>query len=44
MFCPGCGAEERQMSQYCRGCGTDLRIVREPGTARLDYGVSRFRS
>jgi hypothetical protein len=28
MFCPGCGAEERQMSQYCRGCGTDLRPVR----------------
>ena len=28
MFCPGCGSEERQMSQYCRSCGTDLRIVR----------------
>jgi hypothetical protein len=28
MFCPSCGSEERQLSQYCRGCGTDLRIVR----------------
>ena len=28
MYCPGCGSEERQMSQYCRTCGTDLRPVR----------------
>ena len=28
MFCPACGSEERQMSQYCRACGTDLRSVR----------------
>lgn len=28
MYCPGCGSEERQMSQYCRACGTDLRPVR----------------
>jgi hypothetical protein len=28
MYCPGCGSEERQMSQYCRACGTDLRRVR----------------
>jgi hypothetical protein len=28
MFCPSCGSEERQMSQYCRACGTDLRPVR----------------
>ncbi|MBA2340517.1 MAG: hypothetical protein H0V88_08990, partial [Pyrinomonadaceae bacterium] len=28
MFCPSCGSEERQPSQYCRACGTDLRIVR----------------
>lgn len=28
MYCPGCGSEERQMSQYCRVCGTDLRPVR----------------
>ncbi len=28
MYCPTCGSEERQPSQYCRGCGTDLRIVR----------------
>jgi hypothetical protein len=26
MFCPGCGSE--QHGQYCRSCGTDLRIVR----------------
>ena len=28
MFCPTCGSEERQASQYCRACGTDLRPVR----------------
>jgi hypothetical protein len=28
MFCPSCGSEERQRSQYCRACGTDLRVVR----------------
>ena len=28
MFCPTCGSEERQASQYCRACGTDLRTVR----------------
>jgi hypothetical protein len=28
MFCPGCGTEERQRSQFCRVCGTDLRAVR----------------
>jgi len=28
MFCPSCGSEERQASQYCRACGTDLRPVR----------------
>jgi hypothetical protein len=28
MFCPSCGSEERQASQYCRACGTDLRTVR----------------
>jgi hypothetical protein len=26
MFCPGCGSE--QSGQYCRSCGTDLRLVR----------------
>jgi len=29
MFCPSCGSEERQASQYCRACGTDLRPVRQ---------------
>src|SRR6266550_5515845 len=28
MYCPTCGSEERQISQYCRACGTDLRTVR----------------
>jgi hypothetical protein len=28
MFCPGCGSEERQASQLCRACGSDLRAVR----------------
>ena len=28
MYCPSCGNEERQLSQFCRACGTDLRIVR----------------
>jgi hypothetical protein len=28
MFCPSCGSEECQASQYCRACGTDLRPVR----------------
>jgi len=29
MYCPTCGSEERQLSQYCRACGTDLRAVRQ---------------
>ena len=28
MFCPNCGSEERQASQYCRACGADLRVAR----------------
>jgi hypothetical protein len=28
MFCPSCGSEERQASQFCRACGVDLRAVR----------------
>jgi len=28
MFCPNCGSEERQASQYCRACGVDMRAVR----------------
>lgn len=28
MFCPGCGSEDHQASQFCRACGTDLRAVR----------------
>lgn len=28
MYCPSCGAEERQPSQFCRACGTDMRMVR----------------
>lgn len=29
MFCPSCGANEDQLVQFCRACGTDLRAVRE---------------
>ena len=28
MFCPDCGIEERQVNQFCRACGTDLKRVR----------------
>jgi len=28
MYCPSCGSEERQASQFCRACGSDLRAVR----------------
>ena len=28
MFCPSCGSEERQVSQFCRACGLDMRAVR----------------
>lgn len=28
MFCPSCGSEDRQASQFCRACGSDLRAVR----------------
>ena len=29
MFCPNCGSEDRQASQFCRVCGGDLRAVRQ---------------
>ena len=29
MYCPSCGSDERQPSQYCRACGVDLRGVRQ---------------
>jgi hypothetical protein len=28
MFCPSCGSEDHQTSQFCRACGTDLRAVK----------------
>ena len=28
MFCPSCGVKEDQLIQFCRACGTDLRVVR----------------
>ena len=28
MFCPGCGMEEKQANQFCRACGSDLRMAR----------------
>jgi hypothetical protein len=39
MFCPGCGIKEEQLLQYCRGCGTDLRAVRN-GLERSDLDVA----
>jgi hypothetical protein len=35
MYCPSCGSEERQLSQFCRTCGTDLRPAR-PTSDRVD--------
>jgi hypothetical protein len=35
MYCPTCGSEERQVSQFCRACGTDLGVVRR-GLERPD--------
>ena len=28
MFCPSCGVEEKNRTQFCRGCGVELRLVR----------------
>lgn len=28
MFCPSCGMEERFSNQFCRACGSNLRVVR----------------
>lgn len=28
MYCPSCGTEERQTSQFCRACGSDMRTLR----------------
>ena len=28
MFCPNCALEERNQSQFCRACGTELHVVR----------------
>jgi hypothetical protein len=28
MFCPSCGVEEKNRTQFCRGCGAELRLVR----------------
>lgn len=28
MYCPSCGTEERQISQFCRACGIDMRTLR----------------
>lgn len=28
MYCPGCGLEEKYANQFCRACGTDLRVIR----------------
>lgn len=28
MFCPSCGLQEMHSNQFCRACGTNLRVVR----------------
>ena len=28
MFCPSCGTEERFSTQFCRACGSNLKVVR----------------
>jgi hypothetical protein len=28
MYCPSCGVKEDQVTQFCRTCGIDLRVVR----------------
>src|SRR6267142_2419926 len=28
MYCPNCGIKEDQPIQFCRTCGTDLRVIR----------------
>lgn len=28
MFCPGCGIEDTNQNQFCRGCGSSLQAVR----------------
>ena len=41
MFCPSCGSEERQVSQFCRACGTDLALGHNPRKPdALRFGVS----
>ena len=42
MFCPTCGFEERQLIQYCRACGTDLRVVRVSLQDREPNSTSAF--
>ncbi|HEY5885393.1 MAG TPA: hypothetical protein VIT88_11935 [Pyrinomonadaceae bacterium] len=42
MFCPTCGFEERQLIQYCRACGTDLRVVRVSLQDREANSTSAF--
>ena len=40
MVCPNCGAEERSESQYCRGCGAQLHVVRD-ALARTETSSAR---
>ena len=35
MYCPSCGSEDKQLSQFCRTCGADLRFAR-PSNDRVD--------
>ena len=35
MYCPSCGSEDRNLSQFCRSCGTDLRPAK-PAAEQVD--------
>lgn len=35
MYCPNCGLQENQETQYCRACGADLNVVRDAVTGSL---------
>lgn len=45
MFCPSCGLEDKQSNQFCRACGSDLRVVRnalaKPDTITLSATAAR---
>lgn len=40
MFCPECGTEDRNVNQFCRACGADLKRVRGAFAAPDDITAS----